>query len=237
MQGEFKCDREVLLPADPETVWQAVATKAGNAAWLFPNDVDPDSPVTTVWEPPHRFATRVEQGDWFNALEFEIEARDGGRALLRYSHSGIFTDDWDSQHDAVQQHTDFYLHTLAQYLEHFAGRPATYIGEVPQGIPAPASSAVPDGFQRLLLALGVAEDAAEGDAVALRPDGLPPIDGVIDYRRGSFASVRSEDALYCLFGRNAFGSPVAVSIHSFAPGVDAEAVQEQWRRWLAGVFA
>ena len=89
------------------------------------------------WDPPHHFAVRMEQGEWFNALEFVIEAREGGTSLLRYMHSGIFVDDWDTQYDAVQQHTDFYLHTLGEYLGHFNGRPATYIGGGPGGLQGP----------------------------------------------------------------------------------------------------
>ena len=89
---EFECRREVSLPATPEAVWEAVATTAGNAAWLFPNEIDPSGAGATVWDPPHHYAVRVEQGDWFNALEFLIEGRDGGTTVLRYAHSGIFVD-------------------------------------------------------------------------------------------------------------------------------------------------
>jgi hypothetical protein len=232
MPREFECNREVILPATPEEVWEAVATKAGNAAWLFPNEIDPDAASTTVWEPPHRFAARQEQGDWFNAVEFVIEGREGGTTLLRYMHSGIFLDDWDNQYDAVQQHTDFYLHTLAEYLEHFKGRSVTFIGDVPQGISGPPSTAGPDGFERLQRALGVDPQLHEGDGVRLRPAGVAPIDGVIDYRRPNFLGVRSADALYCFFGRNAFGAPVGMSIHSFADGVDGEDSKRRWQAWL-----
>ena len=137
MPPEFDCTREVILRASPDEVWDAIATKAGNAAWMFPNEIDPSGAGATAWDPPHHFAVRQEQGDWFNALECVIEARDGGTTLLRYAHSGVFVDDWDNQYDAVRQHTDFYLHTLSQYLEHFKGRVATYIGDVPQGIQGP----------------------------------------------------------------------------------------------------
>ena len=144
-EGDLKCPpssnaaARSCCPPSPEQVWEAVATTAGNAAWLFPNEIEPAAASTTAWDPPRHFAVRMEQGDWFNALEFVIEGRDGGTSLLRYAHSGIFVDDWDTQYDAVQQHTDFYLHTLGEYLEHFDGRTATYIGEVPGGIQGPPS--------------------------------------------------------------------------------------------------
>jgi hypothetical protein len=75
---EFDCSRDVVVPAAPERVWEAVATTEGNAAWLFPNEIDADGAGAKAWDPPHRFAIRQEQGDWFNALECVIEARDGG---------------------------------------------------------------------------------------------------------------------------------------------------------------
>jgi hypothetical protein len=160
-----------------------------------------------------------------------LEGR-GGATSLRYVHSGIFVDDWDTQYDAVQQHTDFYLHTLSEYLEHFPGRTATYIGAVPAGIQGPPGSAAPDGFRRLQQALGIGTQAGEAGRVVLTPDGLAPIEGVIDYLRANFLGVRSEDALYCFFGRNAFGAPVGMSIHVFADGVDPEQVERDWQQWL-----
>jgi hypothetical protein len=237
MPREFECNREVHLAASPEEVWEAVATKAGNAAWLFPNEIDPEGAATTTWDPPRRFATRQEQGDWFNALEFVIEGREGGTTLLRYMHSGIFVDDWDSQYDAVQQHTDFYLHTLAEYLAHFKGRTVTYIGDAPQGIDGPPSSAGPDGFERLQRALGLGPDVAEGDHVTLTPAGRDPIDGVVDYRRPNFLGVRSEDALYCFFGRNAFNHAVGMAVHSFADDVDPDECKRAWKECLETVLA
>jgi len=232
MPREFECKREVILAASPDDVWEAVATKAGNAAWLFPNEIDREDAATTTWDPPHRFATRQERGDWFNALEFVIEGREGGTTLARYMHSGIFVDDWDSQYDAVQQHTDFYLHTLAEYLTHFQGRNATYIGDVPQGIEGPPSSARPDGFERLQRALGLGSEACQGGSVKLTPEGLNTIEGVVYYRRPNFVGIRSADELYCFFGRNAFNHPVGMAIHSFADDIDPEETKRRWKDWL-----
>jgi hypothetical protein len=152
-------------------------------------------------------------------------------------HSGIFVEDWDTQFDAAQQHTDFYLHTLSEYLEHFNGRTARYIGEVPQGIQGPPTSARPDGFRRLEEALGLGEEVGEGDSVRLTPQGLDPLDGVLDYRRPNFIGVRTADALYRFFGRNAFGAPVGISIHMFADGVDPEQVKQEWQNWLNTALA
>jgi uncharacterized protein YndB with AHSA1/START domain len=246
MSPEFEIRREVELPGTPEEVWDAVATAAGTAAWLFPQgEIEPrvggtnaDGSVVQAWDPPRHFAVRFEGPDgFFNALEFIIEGREGATTLMRYMHSGIITDDWDNQYDAATQHTDFYLHTLGQYLEHFNGRTATYIGEVPGGIQAPAASAEPDGFDVLRRAIGVGDGAAEGDAVRLEPQGLDPVDGVVDYLSPNFVGIRSADGLYRFFGRNAFGSPVGMVVHLFADGADKEKIQATWQAWLNGVYA
>jgi hypothetical protein len=237
MPKEFDLSRQVTLAADPEAVWEAVATTAGNAAWLFPAELDPSGESTKVWDPPRHFAVRQERGDWFNALEFVIEGREGGTSLLRYAHSGIFVEDWDTQYDAVQHHTDFYLHTLGEYLEHFNGRSATYIGDVPAGIQGPPASARPDGFERLKRALGLEDGIEEGDSVRLTPHGLEPIEGVIDYVRSIFLGMRTSDALYCFFGRNAFGAPVGMSIHMFGNRVDAGETKRNWQDWLTTALA
>ena len=214
-----------------------MATAAGNAAWLFTNEIAPDGSGASVWDPPHRFAVRTVQGDWFNALEYEIESQDGSSTTLRYSHSGIFLDNWDTQYDAVQQHTDFYLHTLGEYLQHFTGKPATYIGGGPGGLQGPMGSAAPDGFRRLQKALGLTPALAEGDAVILTPDGLDQLNAVIDYKQPNFLGARAGDGLYRFFGRNAFGAPVGMSIHLFGENVNADAVTQSWQGWLDTALA
>lgn len=234
---EFDCSRDVVLPATPERVWEAVATNEGNAGWLFPNDIEPDGAGAKAWDPPTHFRIRQEQGDWFNDLEFAIADRGDGTSALRYAHCGVFPPEgFETQNEAIQQHTDFYLHTLSEYLEHFSGRPATYIGEVPGGIQGPATSATPDGFKRLQKALGLEEDVSEGDTVRLTPQGLDQIEGVVDYLRPNFMGIRTASALYCFFGRNAFGGPVAVTIHEF-DGRDPEKTKQSWARYLNSALA
>jgi hypothetical protein len=231
----FDCSREVILSATPERVWDAVATNEGNAGWLFPNDVDPGA--AKQWEPPAHLHIRQEQGASFNDLDFMIEDRGDGTSGLRYAHTGTFPpENFEAQNDQIQQHTDFYLHTLGEYVAHFSGRPVTYIGEVPGGIQGPASSVTPDGFDRLKVALGLAAGVSEGDEVGLRPDGAEPIDGVVDYLRPNFIGIRTADALYCFFGRNAFGSPIAMTIHAF-DGRDQQTAERTWQRFLATALA
>jgi hypothetical protein len=73
--------------------------------------------------------------------------------------------------------------------------------------------------------------------VTLQIPSLAPITGVVDYRRGAFLGIRTDDALYRSFGRNAFGMPVGTGHHLFAEGADPETEQQVWSSWLSGVFA
>lgn len=236
MAREFEIRREVELPATPEEVWEAVATSEGQAAWLFPDLVDPAD--VRVADPPRRFSVRTEGEDgWFNAIEDVIEARDGSTTVLRYVHSGIFTDDWDDQFDAADQHTDFYLHTLGQYLRHFKGRRATYVGGGPDGIEAPDASARPGAFDAVRRALGVDGQASVGDRVRVELAGLEPQEGVLDYVHPHFLGIRTDDALIRFFGRDAWGLPTGVSAHLFSDDADERRTAQAWRGWLEQVFA
>jgi hypothetical protein len=235
MSREFEIRREIDLPATPEEVWEAIATPEGNEAWLFPGLLDPEQ--AQVYEPPHRFLIRMEGEDgWFNSIEDIIEAR-GGSTVLRYVHSGIFTEDWDNQYDAADKHTDFYLHTLGEYLRHFKGRTATYVGGGPDGILAPESSSQPDSLDRLKRALGLDPDTSAGETVRLDVDGLEPQDAVVDYATPHFLGIRTGDALYRFFGRGTWGMPTGMSAHLFAENADGQRTADAWSAWMSGVFA
>jgi hypothetical protein len=238
MARKFEIRRELELPATPEEVWDAVATSAGNEAWLFPGLVDPEQ--AAVYEPPHRFVIRMEgeDGSVINSIEDVIEARAGGTTVLRYVHSGIMTEDWDSQYDAADQHTDFYLHTLGQYVEHFKGRRATYIGgESSDGIVGPEASSKPGSFDALKRALGLNGDVAAGDTVRIELDALAPQEAVVDYATPHFLGLRTNEGLVRFFGRDNWGMPTGMSGHLFAEGIDKQRTEKAWQAWLNGVFA
>jgi hypothetical protein len=194
-------------------------------------------PIIT-WDPPHRLVIRMESPDGtFNALDYAIEARDGGTAHLRYVHSGILADGWEDQYDAIDGHTDFYLHTLAQYLEHFNGRQVTYVGQPSSGIEGPEAAGTPEAMDRLRSALGIADGAAVGDPVNARLGDAGTLDGVIDYSTPEFLGVRTADSLYRFFGRNHYGGVVGMSAHLFGEGVDPETREAELKAWLDGVYA
>jgi hypothetical protein len=216
------------LPGTPERVWEAVTKDT--PAWMFPTDQWPA--VRTVDEYPSRLVTRMDGPDgWFNQLEHVLEPLDGGRAKLHYVHSGIFVDNWDEQYDGASKHTEFYLHTLGQYLKHFDGRPVVFTD-----VQAPASSQSPDGFARLKKALGV-EGASAGDAVDVELDGVGRLSGEVDFANEHFLGLRTRDALYRFFGRNSFGAHVGMTVHDFGGVGDSAATASAWGRFLERVYA
>jgi hypothetical protein len=246
MAKKFEILREKELPAAPEQVWEAVATGPGTLRWLFPMEIEPwvggavsRGPSTvSVWDPPRHFACRYQNEDGLStALDYDIDAREGGssvlRTAIRWVHNGIVDDGWDIRADAAEQHTDFYQHTLGQYLRYFSGRPATYL-QIERSVDAATQARA---FTVLRRGLGLTDDVAEGDAVQLAPPGLDPLDAVADYLSPRFIGLRTSDGLYRCYGGNAWGWPIRVAHHLFASDADRDKAERAWRGWLDGVFA
>lgn len=224
----FEIVVDTELPATPERVWEAVTKN--EAGWMFPTDEWPA--VRPVEDYPRHLVSRMEGPDgWFNQLEHVLEPLDGGRARLHYVHSGIFTENWDQQYDGASKHTEFYLHTLGQYLKYFDGKPVVFTD-----IQAPAASAAPDGFVRLKKALGV-EGSEPGSTVELELDGVGRLSGQVDFANENFLGLRTADTLYRFFGRNAFGATVGMTVHDFSGGGDSESTAKAWRGFLEKVYA
>jgi hypothetical protein len=236
MAKEFEIRREVELVATPEQVWEAITTRQGLAGWLWDQEPTPEA-FQTAWDPPRRLRIEIPPAEngATHAFEYLIEARGGGGARLRFVHSGFLGDDWEGEFD-FQELTghgwDMYLHTLAEYLEHFRGRPVAYVTA-----DAPAESATESAWPVLLAALGLTGSTAPGDGVRLTPEGMAPIEGVTDYVGPTFLGVRTGDAMYRFHGRATLGMPIAVGHHLFREDVDVEREAEAWRFWFARVFA
>jgi hypothetical protein len=209
MQVEFEVQREIEIEGGPEAVWDAITRHVDG--WLWEVRYEPRvggaetglssaGGVVTVWEPHERFATRVQTDDWFNELTYELEPA-GERTRVRYRHHSVFpAHDHDRMLDECELHTDFYLHSLGEYVRHFAGREATYMSE--------DIGSAADGRH----ALGVPDAAAVGDRVTLAGGE----EGVVDYASGSFLGVRTPDALVRVYGREPWGDPSNLARHDFA---------------------
>ena len=78
----------------------------------------------------------------------------------------------------------------------------------------------------VLLAMGV----GPGESI----EGLPQIDGVVDYVSPDFLGVRTSDALYRFI--HGLGGSVVLGHHIFA-NVDQKATERAWQSWVDTAFA
>jgi uncharacterized protein YndB with AHSA1/START domain len=235
MPRRFEVRREVELEATPEQVWDAISTGPGLTAWFMPMEIDPDDASVVAWEPGRRLAIATPAGEdgSTQAFEFLVEGRDGGTTVLRFVHGGLTGDDWGDEYEPMTAAGwDMYLHTLAQYLRHFPGRPAVYAEA--EGPPASASE---EAWPVLLAALGGGRPLALEAEVHLELPGAAPLDGVVDHLSANFVGVRTADALVRFHGRWPLGMTVAVGHHAYAAGFDAGPATEAWTSWLAAVLA
>jgi uncharacterized protein YndB with AHSA1/START domain len=242
MAHEFELRKEITLEATPEEVWEAIATGAGIDGWFMGrNQVEPreggrtamtigghtEEATVTAWEPPRRFAYRSgsPDGSGFMAFEWLVEGRGEGTTVLRLVQSGVLDDDWETEYEALGKGWDMYLHQLGQYLRWFRGRPVT-----PVTIMGPGPRDPEQLWPRLRRGLGLAGEPAEGDRVRLAPDGLAPVEGVVDYVSPDILGVRSGDGLYRFIC--GFDGSVGVGHHLYADDVDAKEAEGAWQAWL-----
>jgi uncharacterized protein YndB with AHSA1/START domain len=252
MPREFELRKEITLQATPEQVWEAIATGPGIDAWFMGrNQVEPreggrtsmtigpqtEEGTVTGWDPPRRFAYQGGSPDeaTFMAFEWLIEGRDDGTCVLRLVQSGVLGDDWETEYDALGKGWDMYLHQLAQYLTFFRGRTAA-----PVMVMLPGAGDAEHVWPRLYDGLGLGGQPAEGDKVRLTPEGLGPIEGVVDYLSPVALGVRTENGLY-RFVRGFEGS-VGVGHHLYADdadaadAADAKEAEQAWQAWLSRLF-
>lgn len=245
MARPFEVRKEIELDATPEEVWEAIATGPGIDAWFMgTNEVEPreggvarmtlpgwtSESTVKVWDPPNRFVTETARGEdgRFMAFEYLIEGRGGGSTVLRFVHSGFLPDDaWEAEYEALKTGDPAYLQKLAEYLKYFRGRTAVPVSAYgPQVDKERAWKVFKD-------ALGLTGEVAEGDRVRSTPEGLPPIEGVVDYVSPDFLGVRTSDGLY----RFIHGMGTVVVGHHIYADVDQQATERAWQSWIERAFA
>jgi uncharacterized protein YndB with AHSA1/START domain len=246
MAHPFHVRKEIEVNATPEEVWEAIATGPGIDSWFMgTNEVEPREggktrmtlpgwsleATVTAWDPPRRFAFETGEGEdgRFMAFEYLIESRRGGSTVIRFVHSGFLAGDgWETEYEALKSGDPMYVQKLAEYLTYFRGR---------RGVPISAFGPQVDRERAWTVfkqALGLAGDVAEGDQVRVTPDGLAPIEGLVDHVSPETLGVRTSDGLYRFI--HGLGGTVVLGHHIFSD-VDQQATEQAWQSWVDRSFA
>ena len=245
-------EKEVVLDATPEQVWEAIATGPGITAWFVPTEVEPReggrmrqdfgsgfevAGHVTAWEPGQRFGygglEPAEDSERPNyAFEFLVEGRAGGSTVLRFVQSGFLdTGDWAGEYDSFDTGWDLFFANLTAYLRYFAGRPA-------HGVTAMGYTALDpqQAWPIFHTALGLSGQPELGDEVTLTPEGMPPITGVVDVATPQFLGVRTADALYRFGAEGSTGCGISAYHYFYREDVDVDAARTAWQGWLSRLF-
>jgi uncharacterized protein YndB with AHSA1/START domain len=194
MAHPFKVTDEFEVDATPEDVWQAIATGPGVDAWFMGNnEIQPGEGGTTrmatsawteegtitAWEPPNRFEYRTPEAEdgATHAFEYLVEGRDTGSTVVRWVHSGFLGANWEKEYEGLSEGDPMYFDKLRIYLTYFRGRTATPVA-------AFGDIVVPDreeAWTKFHRALGLSSAPKLGDQVRLTPEGLPQLDGEVDW--------------------------------------------------------
>jgi len=248
MAHPFELTNEFQVDATPEEVWDAIATGPGVDAWFMGrNEIEPrvggaartvmrgstEEATVTAWEPPTRFASRTPEGPdgSFHAFEYIVEGRQKGSTVVRWVHSGFLGENWEAEYEGLSEGDPMYFDKLRVYLTYFRGRTATPVEAF-----GPAVPNRDEAWARYHRALGLASAPALGDGVRLTPEGLPVLDGVVDWLSRDFFGVRTDDGIYRFMHIAAFGGPTGVGHHIFVDDLDQQDAEQAWGSWLQKVF-
>jgi uncharacterized protein YndB with AHSA1/START domain len=246
MGKAFEIVNEIEVGATPEQAWEAVATREGMDAWFMGrNEIEPreggkvrtitpgfaEEATVTTWDPPNRFIYRGDEAEdgSFMSFDYRIEGRDKGNTSIRWIHSGLLGGDWEAEYEAMSEGDPAYFHKLGQYLTYFFGRKATPVDAFGPELPDREQA-----WKLIRTGLGLGGPVAVGDKVRLTPEGIAPIEGIVEWISPSFLGVRSDDALYRFI--HAFYGPVMVGHHIFAD-VDQKEAEDAWKSWMNGLIS
>lgn len=244
MTHPFEIRDEFTVDATPDEVWEAIASGPGVDSWLMGRTAIDSTTKTvtfemfgevstgtiTAWEPGHRYAWHEDENPdgTFTAYEWLIETRDGGGAVVHVVHSGLLGDDWEAEYNGLSAGDRLYMANLAFYLNHFAPRTATSSIFLPGPI-------TDDSWAALTAAVGVGEDAADGQLSRLNVPGIEPVDGTVQFvSPPTFVGMRTDDAMYMLI--HGYNDMVFATAHYF-DGRDPSTETAAWQRWLSGLAA
>jgi uncharacterized protein YndB with AHSA1/START domain len=247
MAHPFELADEIEVPATPEEVWNAIATGPGLDSWFMGrNEVEPGEggstrmalpgftfeSTMTAWEPPTRLQVRSPEGPdgSLHTFEYTVESRAKGSTVVRWLHNGFLGDNWEAEYEGLSEGDPMYFDKLAKYLTYFRGRIAT-----PVNVFGPHVGDRERAWEVFRRGLGLSGPVALGDRVRLTPEGLPPLEGVVDYLSPSFLGVRTDDGLYRFM--HTFDASAGLGHHIFVDGLDQQATEQAWASWLTKLFA
>lgn len=256
--GRRSIQVEVEVPGTPEEVWKAIATGPGISSWFVPTRSEEraggqvvctfgpgmDSAATiTQWEPPTRFVAGGDLGMPGSpkvATEWSVEARAGGKCVVRVVHS-LFatTDDWDGQLDGLEQGWPTYFRILRMYLANFKGMACSAMQFVGFSSEAEAAAWEKAGGELGLLKV------AQGQKWSA-PDRFPRMAGVVDslgqgmHSNTVLLRLDSPAPGTAYIGAFSCGGMVMVCVSVYLYGDKAKAAVERdepaWQTWMGERF-
>jgi len=254
--GPRAIDLDIEVPGTPEEVWEAVASGPGITAWFVPARVDGrlggtceldfgpgvgvETARITAWEPPRRLVAEVAaEGRPAFAMEWLVEARDGGTCVVRLVNSGFGSSaDWDAEHDATEAGWRLFLYNLRLYLTHFPGRRCSSVL-----VNGHADGPVDRAFGELAAALGLPAGASQGERVAATAPGAPPLAGVVERAAPNMLTLLLErpaaGIAFVVCEPAGDGSAHAsVYLYLFGDGAAEAAARDEpgWRAWVQRHF-
>jgi uncharacterized protein YndB with AHSA1/START domain len=247
--GERSVEAEVEVPGTPEEVWKAIATGPGMSSWLVPstceervggkatNNFGPGMEAVAAiktWSPPHSFVAEALEGPGTVATEWIVEARDGGKCVVRVVHRWFAdTDNWDDQFVGHTYGWQAFFRILRLYLAHFKGQKCSSFQ-----LAAFSPSSVSDVWRTLLEALAV----KEGSQKVKSTPPAPALSGVIE-RKGEephpelLVRIDSPAPGVAHFFPMPMGGQVLLSIRYYLYGDQGaaaiSAAEGDWANWLA----
>lgn len=250
--GRRSVQVEVEVPGTPEEVWQAIATGPGISSWFVPTEFEekdgkpvavtmnfgpglvPRSTVT-VWDAPH---TYVLQGEAWGgappvAIEWSVEARAGGKCIVRVVNS-LFasTEDWDDHLSSTGQGWPGFFRTLRIYLTYFRGQPSAIMQFV-----APVAGTEAEAWNALTTALGV--NGINVGQPWTAPAGVPAVGGILEYiTENPYDALLRMDTpgpgVAALGAYNYGQSMVALNFYHYGDQAAATVAREtpMWQAWI-----
>lgn len=250
MGHEFNQTDRIEVPADPEQVWQAIATGPGIDSWFMGrNDVDEATATVrqsfgdfrptyqiSEWEPMRRLAYANEPGPdgRFVAYEFLIEGRDRSSTVLRMATSGFLPgDDWNDEFEAMRLGFEMFFSTLLQCLLHFPGRTA-----LPLTVFGPSITDWPATWHALRDRLGLSEQVRAGDQLVLTGPTGPTETGEVYFVNEQTLGVRTPEAIYRFM--QGFGGSIIACHSMFSADYtehDRRAAEKVWHAWFDNLLS